>query len=203
MVGLSEKQLQLGQDDAYVSLQNAWLVALNVLAEQVNKPSFESWIKTAHPVSVEGDLVGIGTTSRFAKHFLESKHLCLIADTLEAQLNRKVRVKIELLDQIEPIIMADKLPKRPKPSPKSDQEPISLPLNNRFNFDNFVVGPTNRLAHACAAAVAQQPGGTYNPLFIYGGAGLGKTHLMHAIGGWVAQNHSGVRVALVSGETHV
>ncbi len=97
--------------------------------------------------------------------------------------------------------MAEKLPKRPKPSPKADEDPISLPLNNRYNFDNFVVGPTNRLAHACAAAVAQQPGGTYNPLFIYGGAGLGKTHLMHAIGGWVAQNHSGVRVALVSGET--
>ncbi len=93
MVGLPEKQLQLGEDDVYLSLQNAWSVALDVLAEQVNKPSFESWIKTAHPMSVEGDLVRIGTTSRFAKHFLESKHLSLIADTLEAQLNRKVRVE--------------------------------------------------------------------------------------------------------------
>ena len=179
---LSDNQLQLGVDDAMVALQNAWEQALEVLAGQINKPSFESWIRTAKPVSMDGDLVRIATSSRFAKHWLESKHLPLIKEILETHLGRSLRVRVDLAegDNDEPVILADKLPAKPKPQPKHDDEPISLPLNSLYSFDNFVVGPTNRLAHACAIAIAENPGKTYNPLFIYGGAGLGKTHLMHA-----------------------
>lgn len=201
MDGLSEKQLQLGEDDAFLTLQSAWERALEVLGEQVNKPSFESWIKTAHPISMEGTSITIGTSSSFAKHWLESKHLGAIKEVLEMHLGFAPRVKIKLLQEEEPVIMSEKLPKKPKPHSKAGDEPISQPLNSRYVFDNFVVGPTNRLAHACAMSVAETPGKTYNPLFVYGGAGLGKTHLMQAIGQFVVAANPAVRVAYVSGET--
>lgn len=197
---MSDKQLQLGEDDALLALRIAWEQALEVLAGHVNKPSFESWIKTARPVSIEDGLVTIATNSRFAKHWLESKHLGLIKEILETHLGGDLRVRVNLLEDAEPAIMADKLPKKPSPRPKQEEEPISLPLNNQYNFDNFVVGPTNRLAHACAMAIAESPGRTYNPLFIYGGAGLGKTHLMHALGQSVVTNLPDMRIAYVSGE---
>lgn len=201
---MSDKQLQLGEDDDFLALQNAWEKTLEILAEHVNRPSFESWIKTAHPISIDGNLVRIGTNSQFAKHWLESKHLELIQEILESNLGFKVTVKVDYLQSDEPVIMTEKLPRTPRPQPRSEateDEPISQPLNSRYNFDNFVVGPTNRLAHACCMSVAQDPGRTYNPLFIYGGAGLGKTHLMHAIGQYVISNNPSTRVAYISGET--
>ncbi len=197
---MSDQQLQLGVDDAYLALKNAWECVLEVLSEHVNKPSFDSWIKTAKPVSVDGNLVKITTNSRFAKHWLESKHLPLIKEILETQLERKLQIRVDFAESDEPVILAETLPKKPKPQPKHDEEPISLPLNNAYNFNNFVVGPTNRLAHACAMAISENPGKTYNPLFIYGGAGLGKTHLMHALGQTVLMNTPSARVAFVSGE---
>jgi len=197
---LSDKQLQLGEDDAFLALQEAWESALQVLGEQINKPSFESWIKTAHPIRLQGSQVIIGTTSRFAKHWLENKHLPFISNILQQHLGFEVKVRVELIEEDEPAIMTEKLPKKPKPAAKSDDEPISQPLNSRYTFDHFITGPTNRLAHACAMAVAEQPGRTYNPLFIYGGAGLGKTHLMHAVGLYVIDQAPGKRVVYVSGE---
>lgn len=199
---MSDRQLQLGAGDDYLSLQEAWVRVLEVMAEMVNKPSFESWVKSAKPASIEDDLVRITTTSSFAKHWLESKHLSIIKEILETHMGRKLKIRLELAEggAQEPIILAEKLPKKPKPQAKHDEEPVSLPLNSQYNFDNFVVGPTNRLAHACAMAISENPGRIYNPLFIYGGAGLGKTHLMHALGHCVQSNMPNMRVAYVSGE---
>lgn len=199
MRSLIDKQLQLGEDDAFLALQDAWAVALDVLAEQVEKPSFESWIKTARPVRVQGGVVVIGTPSRFAKHWLESKHLSFICEALEQRLGYPVKARVELIEGQEPPLLTEKLPTKPKPQTKLDEE-VFQPLNDRYTFENFVIGPTNRLAHACAEAVAEQPGKTYNPLFIYGGAGLGKTHLMHAIGLQASQVSPNLRVVYVSGE---
>jgi len=198
---LSEKQLQLGEDDAFLALKAAWERTLEELEQQVNKPSFESWIRTAHPIAFVDGRVTIGTTSRFAKHWLENKHLPTITEILERQLGEPLTVKIELLEEEGPVMMAEKLPKKPRKPAGQEDEPISQPLNSRYVFDTFVVGPNNRLAHACAVSVAEQPGKTYNPLFIYGGAGLGKTHLLQAIGQHALNLHPGMRVAYVSGET--
>ena len=198
---MPDKQLQLGEDDVFLKLQSAWECAVEALAEHVNKPSLESWIRTARPVSIQGGVVRIGTTSRFAKHWLENKHVAFIKEILESHLGFEVKLKLELIEEAEPPIMSEKLPKKPKPRGKVDDEPISQPLNGHYSFETFVVGPTNRLAHACATAIAESPGKTYNPLFIYGGPGLGKTHLMQAIGQFVTENTPRMRVAYVSGET--
>ncbi|MCX8053593.1 MAG: chromosomal replication initiator protein DnaA [Armatimonadetes bacterium] len=198
---MSDSQLQLGEDESYRALQSSWEQVLDALSERVNKPSFESWIRTARPLGMDGGLVRIGTPSRFAKHWLESKHLDAITELLEAQLGPPIRVKIELVEENEPVLLTEKLPRKPAGRTAEDDDVISQPLNSRYVFDNFVVGPNNRLAHACAVSVAESPGKTYNPLFIYGGPGLGKTHLMQAIGHYVLDNHPGTRVLYVSGET--
>ena len=197
---MSDKQLQLGEDDSSLALQDAWASVLEVLAEQVNKPSFESWIKTARLMRLQGGTVVIGTSSRFAKHWLESKHLASICEILEQHLGYRVKARVELVEDQEPAILTEKLPTKPKPQTKIDDDTMFQPLNDRYTFENFVVGPTNRLAHACAEAVSEQPGRTYNPLFVYGGAGLGKTHLMHAIGLNAAVANPDLRVVYVSGE---
>lgn len=195
-----DKQLQLGQDREFLSVHSAWDRALEALGERVNKPSFESWIKTARPISIDGSTVRVGTTSRFAKHWLENKHLAFLKEMLESELGFKVKLELELLQEPkdEPPILKERLPKKPR---TVDEEPISQPFNKYYTFENFVVGPTNRLAHACAMAIAEEPGRTYNPLFIYGGPGLGKTHLMQAIGHYVSEQQPDMRVAYVSGET--
>lgn len=197
---MSDKQLQLGEDDAFLALQDAWAGALDVLSKQVNKPSFESWIKTARPVRVQGGTIVIGTSSHFAKHWLETKHLPFICEILEQHLGYPVKARIELIEEQEPPLLTETLPAKPEPRAKVDEQSIFQPLNDRYTFGNFVIGPTNRLAHACAEAVSEQPGRTYNPLFLYGGAGLGKTHLMHAIGLKAAERNPALRVVYVSGE---
>ncbi|MGQ9454875.1 MAG: chromosomal replication initiator protein DnaA [Armatimonadota bacterium] len=199
---MSNSQLQLGEDEAYRALQSAWERVLAALAERVNKPSFESWIRTARPLGMDGSLVRLGTPSRFAKHYIETKHLDSIRELLELELGQPLRVRVELVEVTEPVLMADRLPRKPTERQLADEEePISQPLNSRYVFDTFVVGPNNRLAHACAVSVAETPGKTYNPLFIYGGSGLGKTHLMQAIGHHIIKNDPNMRVLYVSGET--
>lgn len=195
-----DKQLQLGEDETLLALQKAWADALVTLQEMVSKPSFESWIKTAFPVRMQANAAVIGTHSSFAKHWIESKHGEDIAGILTKHFGFDVKLKIEVIEQTEPPIMVEKLPAKPKPQTNLSDEAVFQPLNTRYSFDNFVVGPTNRLAHACAAAVADEPGRTYNPLFIYGGAGLGKTHLMHAVGLAAGGIRPDFRVVYVSGE---
>jgi len=197
---VSDTQLQLGEDEAFLALRDAWSCALETLAERINKPSFESWVKTARPLRLQGGTVVLGTPSQFARHLLESKYAGDIKEILQQRLGFDIKLRVEVVEGEEPAIMSEKLPKTPKPQTRIDDNTICQPLNARYTFDNFVVGPTNRLAHACAVAVAEQPGGTYNPLFVYGGAGLGKTHLMHAVGLMAMQTRPDMRVVYVSGE---
>lgn len=198
---MPDKQLQLGEDSSFVAVADAWESAVEELGRLVNKPTFESWIRTARPVSLEDGLLRVGVGSTFQKQWLESKHLQAISDSLEQSLGYRLRIKVEVADAKEPAIMADRLPRKPAPRARAEEDDIFQPLNGKYTFENFVVGPTNRLAHACAAAVAETPGRTYNPLFVYGGAGLGKTHLMHALGQAAAIVQPQLRIACVSGET--
>ncbi|MBI2841816.1 MAG: chromosomal replication initiator protein DnaA [Armatimonadetes bacterium] len=184
-----------------MAFEKAWNRAQEALASKVSKPSYESWVKPVIPVSFEDGVAVLGTPSRFAKHWLEGKYLADIKNLLEEELGREIRVVIKhTTDDEQPAILQETLP----PVRKRDsaaEEPLSLPLNSRYNFDSFVVGPSNRLAHATAFAISQAPGRTYNPLFVYGRPGIGKTHLLHAIGVAIQQNLPGLRVAYISGET--
>ncbi|MDO8588333.1 MAG: chromosomal replication initiator protein DnaA [Armatimonadota bacterium] len=190
--------MRLGENEQFAVLQEAWQLALELLKTQINKASYETWIKPIVPISYDGKMVVLGASSQFAKKWLETKHLKGIKSILESHLETDLVVNVILSESREAPILDDKLPKSKR---KSDEELLSLPLNDRYTFDTFVVGPCNRLAHASCFAVAESPGKSYNPVFLYGGPGLGKTHLLHAIGRKIQQNKPNARVVYVSGET--
>ncbi len=196
-----DEQLHLGEDDALVVLRQAWEKSLELLAPEVNRPSFESFFRTARPISVDGAMVTIGAASELARIFLQ-KYSELVKTALEANLDAEVEINF---------VVAPQKPKskaEPAPQKESARQPaagtisqISEPLNEKYDFKSFIVGPCNRLAHAACMAVAKRPGKTYNPLFLYGGSGLGKTHLLQAIAHNVLTAHPGRQVAYLSAET--
>jgi len=190
----------LGEDERHAILQQAWAEALEVLSGKVNKASYEAWIKPIKPLSLDDNTVTLGAGSAFAKHWLEGKHIDTIKAILDPFLDADLRILIVLSETEEAPLLKHKMPPGDGKK-KEEDEPFSLPLNDRYTFETFVVGPCNRLAHASCYAVAQSPAKTYNPLFLYGGPGLGKTHLLHAIGQHVRQAKPNARVVYVSGET--
>jgi chromosomal replication initiator protein len=160
-----------------------WSAVQEELRFQLAKPSYETWLKNTALLSAEGGIFRIGVPSKLAKDWLEDRFAGLIQETLQAVTGTEVEVDFVVAptghknghDGEEVIAIA---------GPAADKAPLVVPteLNEKFKFSSFVVGTNSRFAHAAAKAVADAPGETYNPLFLYGGVGLGKTHLMHAIG---------------------
>jgi chromosomal replication initiator protein len=159
-----------------------WSAALGELQLQMTQATFDTWLRDSRLVRHEGDTFVIGVKSGYAKDWLEHRLLSTIKRTLGRLTGRTVEAKFivwagepqprEALSLLDPP-PADPAP--PSPFPTAN-------LNPRYIFDSFVVGMSNRLAHAASLAVAENPSEAYNPLFVYGGVGLGKTHLLHAIG---------------------
>jgi len=161
-----------------------WETALAQLQLQVTRPNFDTWLKDTVGMQFDDGLFVVGAPNDFATAWLTTKLRPLVAKTLSGIVGQPVDVVFRLLNGgpnggtiTEPLFAPEAasspLPVRPMPQPR---------LNPRYTFERFVVGPENRLAHAASLAVSEKPGAVYNPLFIYGATGLGKTHLLHAIG---------------------
>ena len=158
--------------------EEAWQAALGELQLKLARSTFDTWLKGTTFLGYEDGTFVIGVPSGFAKDWLENRLIGVIKRTLAGIFGRSVEIRF--------VVHARK-PPAPKELPPLLAEPIrrtsrSLNLNPDFTFENFVVGPGNRLAYTIALTVAQNAEAEYNPLFIYGGVGLGKTHLLHAIG---------------------
>ena len=165
------------------SSRQIWETALGELQIEVNKPNFRTWLGGTVGLGDEGDHFIIGVPNTFVAEFLERNLCSLIERVLAKLMKREVSARFLVTGSTSTPVVT---------------EP-SLPLfNPRYTFDSFVVGDSNRLAHAAALRVAEEPGKWYNPLFIHGPAGLGKTHLLHAIGHKAAAD--GLDVACVSAE---
>jgi chromosomal replication initiator protein len=178
-----------------VSPSELWTDALRRIEGQLNKPTLESFLKVMRPVGLDGDTFVFTVPNRFAKDWVEQRLMSLVRGALRAAVGRAVEVRIGVADGPPPPAPA---PSR-MPPPLSPRAPEGLHLSPKYTFETFVVGAGNRFAHAAALAVAEAPARAYNPLFIYGGVGLGKTHLLQAIGHRVLQ--AGLaRVAYVSSE---
>ena len=172
----------------------AWQVALGQLQMEMPKAAFDTWVRDAELVSYEDGSFIIGVQNAYARDWLESRLSSTITRLLTGIMNRSVEVRFTVWNNAAEVT-----------SPRIETvEPATMPevdnpsLNRRYTFANFVVGASNRLAHAASLAVAEKPAQAYNPLFIYGGVGLGKTHLLHAIGNQCTQN--GLNVLYVSSE---
>jgi chromosomal replication initiator protein len=190
---VTETQARPGGFDA----SQVWLAALEELRFQLTKPGYETWLSNAVLLGCEGGHFTIGVPTRLARDWLTERYVPLIVETLSAITTQDCAVTVTVdpasspaLDEPAPI--PDEAPTNPAIGEFLDVETQGSSvarLNPNFSFSAFVVGNSSRFAHAACRAVADAPGKAYNPLFVYGGVGLGKTHLMHAIGHAVREGH--------------
>ncbi|MDQ7819118.1 MAG: chromosomal replication initiator protein DnaA [Armatimonadota bacterium] len=173
------------------SAAGVWQAALRRIEGRLSKPSYESFVKAMVPVALTDDTFVFSVPTRLAKEWVESRFSGLIHTALQEVLARPVSVHLTV---------AETTPPPAAPPASAPRMPEGLPLSPKYTFDTFVIGSGNRFAHAAAMAVAEAPARAYNPLFIYGGVGLGKTHLLQAIGHHVIHRHHLTRVAYISSE---
>ena len=178
--------------------KQVWRAVLGELQVSLSPANFETWLKDTSLVDLDENRYRIAAPNGFARDWLDNRYRTLISQTLARVVGGSVQVEFVVADA-------------PGPVPgQADEEALSLPpasaggntvnLNGRYAFSNFIVGSANRLAHAAALSVAERPGHAYNPLFLYGGVGLGKTHLMHAIGNAVAVKFPRKRILYATSE---
>jgi chromosomal replication initiator protein len=161
--------------------EQTWQAVLGQLQMDMPKASFDTWVRNAEIVSYEDNVFIIGVSNAYARDWLESRLSSKVKRMLCGILNRTVSVRFIVWqggsEQAQPEMPFEEIETDDLP-----QQSQTSALINRYTFENFVVGSSNRLAHAASLAVAERPAQAYNPLFLYGGVGLGKTHLLHAIG---------------------
>ena len=185
------------------SYEKIWDSVLEIIKENTTPISFETWIKPLKIRKIDNSLniVYIELTSQKGKDLIistiKNRYLTYLQNAFKTVLNEEYRVVLKDSDEYD----KEEIKKNPvKVSPPKRELNKQKIFNPKFNFDNFVVGGSNKYAHAAALAVAESPSETYNPLFIYGGSGLGKTHLMHAIGIHLLEKNPNMNVLYVSSE---
>lgn len=184
------------------NINDLWNKALEAMEAKVSKPSFDTWLKATKAETIQNDTITITAPNEFARDWLENRYIKFISETLQditgAELNVKIVIPQNIEDNHNEIIEnVSTMPQKVI----SDKEEISKNvLNPKYTFNTFVIGAGNRFAHAASLAVAEAPAKAYNPLFIYGGVGLGKTHLMHAIGHYVIEHNPNAKVVYLSSE---
>jgi chromosomal replication initiator protein len=182
--------------------EQIWQAAQEELRFQLSKPSYETWLKNASLVGRDKNDFKIGVPTKLAKDWLEDRYLAMIKETLSAIVSGDVSVAFEVVPGQEAGSRKTAVAVADEPPPEEEEPELAeaSQLNPKFQFQHFVVGNNSRFAHAACRAVAETPAKAYNPLFLYGGVGLGKTHLMHAIGHAVLEKHHRRRVAYVTSE---
>ncbi|MDS1029830.1 chromosomal replication initiator protein DnaA [Bacillota bacterium LX-D] len=187
-----------------MDLDEIWGKTLDILENELSKPSFETWLKSTQLLDLDEHKATIGVPNEFAKDWLKDRYYNLIKNTIQLIVDQDIELNFVLPSAKEYLQHSEKGQYKNKNS-QSTIENINFSLesphlNSKYTFESFVIGNSNRFAHAASLAVAETPAKTYNPLFIYGGVGLGKTHLMHAIGHYVIENSNNTKVLYVSSE---
>ena len=176
----------------------------NVLATirtQVTTENFKTYFRPIQNGRIAGDLFIIEVSDSFFGDWIKEHYLDLISQSLENVCGRAYTIEIETVDPLPDEEMTTDEPVEIEAvSQPQSALPDGFPLNPRYSFDSFVVGPGNELAHAASIAVAEEPAITFNPLFIYGGTGLGKTHLLHSIARRITQKNPSARITYISAE---
>lgn len=182
-------------------MEAVWDKATKIIQEKVSKQNFDTWIKPVRIVSMEDKRVQLAVPNRFFRDWLMDNYVSMIKNSLQSVTGISVDIDFKLSKDKEksPEMAALPFEQGKNVAPAAPKRNISH-LNSNYTFDRFVVGPSNQFAHAASIAVAKQPAKYYNPLFIYGGSGLGKTHLLNAIGLMTVASHPDLSVMYVSAE---
>ncbi|MBD7913086.1 MULTISPECIES: chromosomal replication initiator protein DnaA [Clostridium] len=180
-------------------LNELWQKTLNIIKSEMSEVSFNTWIKSCEPISISSDTIKISVPNSFTQDILDKRYKDLVANSIKATCSKLYNIEFLIASELKPEESIKKeQPKEEKSIIVNDE--MSTTLNPKYTFDSFVIGNSNRFAHAASLAVAEAPAKAYNPLFIYGGVGLGKTHLMHAIGHYILENNPSAKVVYVSSE---
>lgn len=180
-------------------LSDLWDKTTNIIKSEFTEVGFNTWIKPIKPIKISQNTLYLSVQNEFIKGTLETRYKDLIANAVKLVSSKKYEICI--------VLPTDDMFSSINPSPNEGQsntfikdEIPSTTLNPKYVFESFVVGNSNRFAHAASLAVAEAPAKAYNPLFLYGGVGLGKTHLMHAIGHYISDNNPSKKIEYVTSE---
>ena len=185
-------------------MDQTWKEAYNIIKENISEQNFETWIKPLRIMSIDEQDARLAVPNRFFRDWLMENYSGVIADSFRAATGRTYNIDFVIThekkqqENISTSLPAEKEGRQPKKSPRL--QPLTS-LNSNYTFERFVIGASNQFAHAASVAVAEQPAKSYNPLFIYGGVGLGKTHLLNAIGLHTLTTNSDMNVVYVSAES--
>lgn len=187
-----------------ISSKELWHRVLIRLQQQLSRPTFETWIQTAIVEDLKDDCLVIRTPNAFIMNHLQKHYAKIISDTVMEILGKSVRIKLIVTQGENGAFIGGKAELKQTNDRRKlnfiDRTLKPAKLNPKYTFYRFVVGPTNRMVHAASLAVAESPGRDFNPLFLCGGVGLGKTHLMQAIGHYHLEINTAARVFYVSTE---
>ena len=199
-----------------------WTRCITSLRAEVSDATWKMWLSNLEPLSFDQNQLVLGVPNGVVRERVEARFLPLIEETLHTEYQQPVKVQLRVVERTLPASVADE----PRPAteepdefesrspmstgatgrgpgrpPARSRDTVAVSLDGRFTFETFVAASSNRMAHAAAQAAAENPGRSYNPLFIYGDSGLGKTHLLHAIGNYVQENFPLRKVLYVTTET--
>lgn len=190
-------------------MQHLWEQVLNNIREKITPQSYKNWIEPTKVLSFSETIIEIGVPNPFYESWFQENYLSMIKDTMKKITSRNYDIVFKVGAVPEPLekTVAE------VSSPLAMEEPLAAPpaaasppqrggdiLNPKYTFENFVVGASNQFAHAAAYAASEQPAGSYNPLFLFGGVGLGKTHLLNAIGNHILKKNPAQHVCYISSE---
>ena len=179
-------------------LKELWEKTLTIIKGELTEVSFNTWIKSCEPISISKNTIKISVPNSFTQDILEKRYKDLVVNSIEAACSKTYNLEFLIASELQE-------EEKNKDTQKDEisvtvNDEMSSTLNPKYTFDSFVIGNSNRFAHAASLAVAESPAKAYNPLFIYGGVGLGKTHLMHAIGHYILRFNPNAKVVYVSSE---
>lgn len=179
------------------NINDLWVATLEKIEEKISKPSFETWLQYTEAVDLDGSTLIVSAPNEFAREWLQNQYTQFISEILLDITGTELHTKFIVPDSN---AKEEQEHNTSRANTHKTNEGNRTMLNEKYTFDSFVIGAGNRFAHAASLAVAEAPARAYNPLFIYGGVGLGKTHLMQAIGHYVQEHEPEAKVVYLSSE---